>query len=159
MVKKKNSINCCQSEPGLQSDRDCTENNNNKKKKVVCVAGGGIQARRAAECLQRWEIDAGAWLRRQGRLPPQWVRKWRSSVWDTALLLFRTVLGIAVFRSTSCWQGVDCEALTRSISSACTLWPPPPGRITGDQRGQEEILWECGFWSCRKSSAYYQLMY
>lgn len=43
---------------------------------------GGIQARGAAVCLRRREIDAGPWLRRQGRIPAHWVRKWRSSVWD-----------------------------------------------------------------------------
>lgn len=34
----------------------------------------------------------------------------------TALLLFRTPFGTAVFRITSCWQGVNCKASTRSIS-------------------------------------------
>lgn len=68
---------------------------------MVCVAVGGIQAKRAAGCLQRREAGAGPSLRRQSRLPPRRVRKW-SSVWDclevlfgtTALLLFRPVLGI-----------------------------------------------------------------
>lgn len=85
---------------------------------MVCVAVGGIQAKRAAGCLQRREAGAGPSLRRQSRLPPQWVRKW-SSVWDHSSAA--AYAQNPVCRSSACWQGVNCEALTRSISLACTL--------------------------------------
>lgn len=49
---------------------------------MVCVTVGGIQAKRAAVCLQRREIGACPSLRRQGRFPPQWFRKLRGSVWN-----------------------------------------------------------------------------
>jgi len=82
-----------------------------KRRKDAVHCCGCDPSQKGCSVFAERAVGADPARKRQGTLPLRWL--WE---WTIALLLFRTVFSFAVFRITSCWQGVNYKALTRSIS-------------------------------------------
>lgn len=129
------------------------------KKDAVPCGGGGSQVKRAVVHWQSWGVVLSPPLEGRAGCLGGAYGTGAGLFGTTALLLSTTAFGTAVCRMALCWQGVNCKALTRSVSLDRALWPPPLGGIVASGGGLEQVLQQYSFVSCRRRPAHRPVKY